>query len=167
MLDFQATNKYGYSFVQKWDFRHTMICFKLFSLNAYLILKLQPWNLNLCKLYLHGVQILHFILFNEWATETRRGRPCWQHTLHQLAPHMTCDMWHVTCDTWRVTHDTWHVTCSTWLWVNILTWFQFPSSYCWGVKMFWKFGEKGSLSELMNELMTKVFLEQPRLPGVC
>ena len=87
---------------------------------------------------------------------------------------MTCDMWHVTHDIWHVTHDTWHVvTRETWhVWgVNILSKFQLPSSYRLWFMILWRSGEKGWLTEWMNESinqsMTRLFIEQPRLHRVC
>ena len=79
-------------------------------------------------------------------------------TWHDMKWHeMTWnDMRHVTCDMWQVTYDTW---CG----VNILSKFQLSSFNGFGVMMFWKLGGKGSLTELM----TKVFVEQPRLQRVC
>ena len=68
---------------------------------------------------------------NIYIRKTRRGRPCWKKTLHQLAPPncnkkekkgvFTSDKWQVTCYTWNVTHDMWQV-------VNIVSKFQVPSS---------------------------------------
>ena len=71
--------------------------------------------------------------------KTRRGRACWQHTHHQVAPPhckfyvfnlifslkktltKNLDMWHpagdmcqVTGDTWHMTHDIWHMTQDKW-----------------------------------------------------
>ena len=77
--------------------------------------------------------------------------------------HVTHDMWHLTRDTWHVTPDMWHLTCDTWRAVIIVSKFQLPSSYSLGVEAFWRFWGKRSLSKLMNELMTKVLVEQPRL----
>ena len=87
------------------------------------------------------------------------------------------DIWHVTRDTWHVTRDiwnmkrTWHVTCDI-LWeVNILSKFQLPSSYCLWFMILWRSGGKGWRTDLiiewMNESMTRLFIEQPRLQRVC
>ena len=75
----------------------------------------------------------------------------------------TCDTWHVTCDTWHVTHDMWYVTHDTFGGVNILSKFQLPSSYCLWFTILWRSGGKGWLTQLMNQLMTALFIEQPRL----
>ena len=57
---------------------------------------------------------------------------------------MTCDTRNVTGDMWHLTPDVGHLVG-----VNILSKFQLPSSYGLGVMMFWRFGGKGSLTELM------------------
>ena len=64
---------------------------------------------------------------------------------------LTCDMWHVTQDRWKE--------------VNLLSKFQLPSSYRLGVKVFWRYFH--NKDESIKELMTKVFVEQPRLHRVC
>ena len=66
--------------------------------------------------------------------------------LHIAQPILTCDMWHMTCDMWHVTSDMWHVTCDTWHVVNILSKFQFPSSYGLGFMMLWRYRGKGWLN---------------------
>ena len=87
--------------------------------------------------------------------------------------HVTRDMWHVTRDTWHVTRDTWnvtwHVTHDMWhVWgVNILSKFQLPSSYGLWFIILWRYGGKGLLAELINESVTRLFIEQPRLHRVC
>ena len=83
---------------------------------------------------------------------------------------MTCDTWHVTCDMQHMTHVIWHVTlhvtCDM-LWVlSVLSKFQLPSSYGLGSMIFFWFGGKGWLTHWMNELLTKVFVEQPRIHHV-
>ena len=90
--------------------------------------------------------------------------------------HMTCDTWHVTHDTWHVTcntrgggvnilskcqlpcSDTWHVTHDTWQVshntqkvVNIVSKFQLPSSYGLGVKVFWRYFHKRSLTHWLTD----------------
>ena len=70
---------------------------------------------------------------------------------------MTPDTCHLTCDTWHVTHAMLHMACNTWSGVNILS--KFPRSY--GLDL----GEW--MKEWLNELVTKVFVEQPRLHRVC
>ena len=81
--------------------------------------------------------------------------------------HMTCDTWHVTCDTWHMTRDTWHVTCDMYGGVNILSKFQLPSSYCLIFMILWRYWGKGSLTDSMNQSVTRLFIEQPRLHRVC
>ena len=79
--------------------------------------------------------------------------------LHRLAPplnpkketnnnryiwHETCDMWHVTCDMWQVIYDTWREG-------NMPSKVQAPSSFGFGVKVFWRFGGKDDwLNKGMN-----------------
>ena len=64
-----------------------------------------------------------------------------------------------TKDTWHLTLDNWHRTCDTWWGANILLKFQLPSSYG-----FEGFEERGRwLNELINQWVTKVIVEQPRL----
>ena len=54
---------------------------------------------------------------------------------------MTHDTWHVTPNMGHMTHDTsWEV--------KILSKFQLPSYYSYGVMMFWRFGGKESVNEL-------------------
>ena len=77
--------------------------------------------------------------------------------------HITCDMWHVTCDTWNVTHDTWHVTHDMWEEVNHLSELQLPSSYSLGVKVFWRYFHKGSLTVWLTDWLT----ESINFEGVC
>ena len=79
---------------------------------------------------------------------------------------MTCDMWHITCDTWHVTCDMQHVTCcGGW------TFSQNVSSLAFTICDLWYFEELVEkdvlLNEWMNQLTTKVFVEQPRLHRVC
>ena len=79
----------------------------------------------------------------------------------------TCDTWHVTHDMWHVTSDTWHLTCDTWLVVNILSKFQLPCSYGLGFMMSWRFGGKRSLTQSVNELIKRLFVEYPpATPGL-
>ena len=79
--------------------------------------------------------------------------------------HETCDMWHVTRDTWHVTHDTWHMT-RLGGGVNILSKFQLPSSYRLWFYDIMKIWRKG-MSDRMNQSVTRLFIEQPRLHRVC
>ena len=61
----------------------------------------------------------------------------------------------------------WQVTCDTQEGVNIVSKFQVPSYNGLGVMMFWRLGGKGLLTDLINEWVAKVFVEQPRLQRVC
>ena len=65
----------------------------------------------------------------------------------------------MTCDTRHVTHDTW---CG----VNVLSKFKLSSSNGLGVMMFWRSGGKGWMSDSVNQLITILFVEQPRLHWV-
>ena len=83
--------------------------------------------------------------------------------------HMKCDMWHMTCDMWHMKCDMWHMTCDMWyiMGVHILSKFQLPSFYGLWLMIFEDFEDKAdSLTELKNELMTKVFVEQPPTLGL-
>ena len=81
----------------------------------------------------------------------------------------------VTGDTWEVTHDTWHMTCDMWhmthyIWceVNILSKFQLSGSNGLGIMMLWISGGKGWLTHSLSDwIMTKLFVELPRLHQVC
>ena len=82
------------------------------------------------------------------------------------------DMWHMTCDTWHVTHDMWHLTHDMWHvgggpGVNILSNFQLPSSYGLWFMIFWRLGGKGWRTELINQWVMRLIVEQPRLHRVC
>ena len=86
--------------------------------------------------------------------------------------NMTCDTCD-TCDTWHVTHDMWHMTCDTcdtWHVTHGGVW-TFPSSLALTVwdRQCLKHSERKDhrLNESINELMTKVFIEQPWLHRVC
>ena len=92
--------------------------------------------------------------------------------------HVTCDTWHVTHDMWHVTHDTWHVTCDTWH-VTHDTWHvwggwtfsQNFSSLALTVCDLWYYEDleekDRSVNQWINELITRLFIEQPRLHRVC
>ena len=80
--------------------------------------------------------------------------------------HMTYDMWHMTHDTWHRTHDMWHVTCDELEVVNLDRTFQVASSNSLGVMVFWRYLNKGSVTKWMNQLMTRVFVEQPKCGSV-
>ena len=62
-------------------------------------------------------------------------------------------MWHVTHHTWHVTHEMLHMTCDMW---GRWTFSQISAPYLL------RFGSVGSL----NQLITKVFVEQPQLHRV-
>ena len=93
------------------------------------------------------------------------------HQIVQKKKNVTCDTWHVTCDTWHMTRGTWHVTHDMLGVMNILSKFQFPSPYCLWIMMLWRYGGKGSMiesiNESINESVTRLFIEQPRLHRVC
>ena len=56
----------------------------------------------------------------------------------------------VTCDTLYMTRDMCHVTHDWWVEGNLLSKFQLPSSYGLGVKVFWKYFLKRSLTTTAN-----------------
>ena len=72
---------------------------------------------------------------------------------------MTCDIGHVTWYTWHVKRDTQEV-------MNFVPKFQLPNINSFVVMMFSKI-ERKSISQWINEWITEVFVEQPRLHGVC
>ena len=76
---------------------------------------------------------------------------------------MTPDMWHLTPESWHMTCDLWHVSRDTQGVMNIVSKFQVPSFFGLGVKVSWRLWTKGS----PTQLITKVFIEQPRLSRVC
>ena len=57
--------------------------------------------------------------------------------------------------------DTWHVRG-----VNILSKFQLPSSYRLWFMILWRYFRK-RLTKLINESVTRMLVEQPRLHRVC
>ena len=77
-------------------------------------------------------------------------------------------MWHVTRDTWHMTRDTWHMTCDMFGWVNILSKFQPPSSYCLWFMILLRSGGKGWLNELIKESINHeaVYRTAPATPGL-
>ena len=83
-------------------------------------------------------------------------------TKQKINKKLTCDTWHVTCDMWHVTRDTFGV-------VNILSKFQLPNSYRLWFMILWRSGEEKAygLTDWINESMTRLFIEQPRLHRVC
>ena len=68
--------------------------------------------------------------------------------------NVTSDTWHVICDTWHVVLDEHSLKISA----PLLLRFEIE-----GVLKIWR----KSVSQQMNELMTKVFVEEPRLHLVC
>ena len=70
--------------------------------------------------------------------------------------HMAGDMRQVTFDMWHVTGETRHVTCRWW--------WAFSKSFRSVALAVWDIFTK---DKLINESVTKVFLEQPRLHWVC
>ena len=80
--------------------------------------------------------------------------------------HVTCDRWYVTGDVLHVRRDKWHVACDRWREVNILSKFLLPSCNGLRMKFCWIFWGKGWLTDLINQWVTKVLVEQPRLQRV-
>ena len=84
---------------------------------------------------------------------------------------MTTDTWHMTPDTWHIAHDTWHMTCDPWHVAHGGGW-TFSQNFCspaltvWDRKCLEDSERKDDLmNEWMNEIMTKVFKEQPGYTG--
>ena len=78
--------------------------------------------------------------------------------------HETCDMWHLTCDKWHMTCDMWHlIGGGRW------TFYQSFSSLAvlLGSEGVSKIFSQRLPSDSLTDLMTKVFVEQPRLHRVC
>ena len=70
----------------------------------------------------------------------------------------------MTGETWQVTHNMWHMTHGgVWIFFKKS---QLSSSKGLGVMMFGRSWGEASVIEWMNQLMTKVFLEQPWLHRV-
>ena len=123
------------------------VFFRFFFVNIFF------WFSNF-KSYLHVLTILDFLCFSDFL----------KFNLDFLKFLGRLDFWifFVTCD---VTRDTWHVTCLGG--VNIPSKFQLPSSYGLWFMILWISGGKGWLSDWMNQSMTRLFIEQPRLHRVC
>ena len=83
--------------------------------------------------------------------------------LHHFVPpkKMARDTWQVTHDMWHVTRDTWHVTCDIF---GGWTFSQHFSSLALNVCDLWYLEEK---ADLMNQLMPRLFIEQPWLHRAC
>ena len=61
----------------------------------------------------------------------------------------------------------WHLTCDIFWGLNILSKYQLPISYGWGWTVSWEILNE-RITQLVNEeVITKVFVEQPRLHRVC
>ena len=91
-----------------------------------------------------------------------------KHLKKYLYIKITSYTWHLTPDTWHLTPDTWHVTGDVWWRVNIILKFPVHSSNGLGFMMSWRLGGKdGSLNQWINESVTEVVVEQPRLHWVC
>ena len=73
-------------------------------------------------------------------------------TLLKKERHMTPDTWQLICGTWHrtLTSDTWHLTFHMLSEVHIIWNFQVLSSYSLGMKVFWRFWGKGSVSLFIN-----------------
>ena len=63
--------------------------------------------------------------------------------------------------------DMWHMTRDRWEEVNLLPTFHLPSSYGLGVILFWRYFHNGWMSDLINESVTNVLVEQIRILRVC
>ena len=74
-------------------------------------------------------------------------------------------MWHLTPDTWHVTHDMWHVTHGKGEGVKKIFSQNFNSLGLW-VWALWFLEDWEEKDDWMNELVTKLFVEQPPLPWV-
>ena len=70
-------------------------------------------------------------------------------------------MWHLTPDTWYVTRDMWHMVGGE----HSLK-ISAPQLSLFGIDSVLKI-LKERMTQLINEWMMKVFIEQPRLQGVC
>ena len=80
--------------------------------------------------------------------------------------HVTCGMPQVTCNIRYARYDMPHALCdmpATYV-VNIVLTFLAFKHFCFGVMM--KIWRKG-MTELMNELIARLFVEQPWLHRVC
>ena len=83
------------------------------------------------------------------------------HFIRRKEKVVTHDMWHVTCDTWHVTRDMWHMT-------RLGGWtLSQNSSLALTVCDLWYYEDLEEKDEWINEWMTRLFIEQPRLHRVC
>ena len=67
--------------------------------------------------------------------------------------HLTSDIWHLTRDTWHAMHGEYSLTNSRSLAYTVWEWRNFD--------------DLEEMDQLVNESVTKVFVEQPRLHRVC
>ena len=74
---------------------------------------------------------------------------------------MCSSLWHETCDIWHMTWVTWHTGG-----MNIVSKILVPSSYGLGAKVVLKIFLQ-IITNLMNEWVTQVFVEQTQLHQVC
>ena len=65
---------------------------------------------------------------------------------------------------WHVTYETWHMTGEGGE-VNLLSKCKLPSSYGLGVQVCWRYFYNGSLTDLINQLISKV-AKLPATPGL-
>ena len=76
------------------------------------------------------------------------------------------DMWLVTGDMWHLTRDMWHVTRD--MFAGGWTFSQNFSSLALTVYDLWYYEDlEERMTDSVNELMTRLFIEQPRLHRVC
>ena len=79
----------------------------------------------------------------------------------------------VTHDTWRVTRDTWHVTRDMWHmthrgWWTLCQSFRSLALTVWKLWWFEDISTKDRwLNQSINQWITEVYVEQPRLHRVC
>ena len=87
-----------------------------------------------------------------------------KHRISVLFPEIP-QIWEISRISGAGDSSAWHVTNDTQGAGNIVLKFQGPSSHGWEVMMFWELGGRGSLTEWMNQRVTKVFVEQPGYIG--
>ena len=75
-------------------------------------------------------------------------------------------LWHVTHDMWHATHDMWHMLCDLWhVTFDMLLGWTFSQNFSFlalTVCYLWYFEDLEEKADLLTELMTKVFGEQPQ-----
>ena len=82
------------------------------------------------------------------------------------------DLWHMTCDTWHVTFDMWYVTYDMWLVVRGEHSLKISAPYLlrlviYDIMKIWRKRLTDWLTDSLNQPITKVLVEQPRLHRVC